>query len=413
MRLVSRQVHVVICFWVLITWMPGASWADMRNWTDATGRYHVRAELVDFKDGQVTLRKENSETVSLPIEKLSPGDRAFVQSLIRPKPEPAKVGRPPGEDDAAPRLNRKVPSNNLLIAEENGATALRMGDRWHPLDFSGKIPSQVMWCTIDHRGRCWLSGQGGVLCLDGQDVDVFGTRQGLPNKQFCHVFEDTQGRIWLGSFGGGMSMFEGGKWRTFTADDGLSHNEANACAEDRAGRIWIGCDLGVSIYDNGAFDKELAPQLSQLMVKSVEGDSAGRIYLGCIGALVIVHPNLTVKIIGPAQGLPQRTPQALLADSRGRVWAGTWGGGVVQVDQKTFEISADLALPDAAHVRRFVEDAGGTIWVAAIEGLWMLARDRWQKVTPPPGISKVSLVATVPDEIARQLNHRFGKQRRF
>ena len=45
------------------------------------------------------------------------------------------------------------------------------------------------------------------------------------------------------------------------------------------------------------------------------------------------RPNdLEIREITTDDGLPQRTPQATFVDTRNRVWLGTWGGGVVQVD---------------------------------------------------------------------------------
>lgn len=52
---------------------------EAREWTDSTGKYRVEAELVDFKDGSVHLRKKNGQVLLVPLEKLSLENRQFVK----------------------------------------------------------------------------------------------------------------------------------------------------------------------------------------------------------------------------------------------------------------------------------------------------------------------------------------------
>lgn len=300
------------------------------------------------------------------------------------------------------RLNRRTYYENVLLVGEDEGAVLQMGGVGKFLDFTNLIPSRPMWSTVDHQGRCWLSGMGGVMCLDGENVVVYGREHGLPDLALAHVFEDSRGRIWVGSYGGGVSAFDGKNWRQMRTSDGLSDDQANACAEDWQGRVWIGCDKGVSIYDNNAFDRAgltVKLQLGNVDVKSMIGDAKGRIYLGCIGGLMRVGPDLNSNIITPRDGLPQKTPQAVYIDSKDRIWVGTWGGGVAMIDPVAWKVSKEHALPEAGHVRRIVEDSNGRIWVAAIEGLWILREERWTKVMAIP----LSMVATVPDAVARQL----------
>jgi hypothetical protein len=57
-----------------------------RTWTDSTGKFPVRAEFVEFKEGKVRLRKENGKEVTLPIARLSQPDRELVQQQAKGKP---------------------------------------------------------------------------------------------------------------------------------------------------------------------------------------------------------------------------------------------------------------------------------------------------------------------------------------
>lgn len=63
--------------------------AVAREWSDSTGAFKVQAELVAFRNGKVFLEKTDGTVISLPVEKLSAADQAFLKTLDAPRPAPA------------------------------------------------------------------------------------------------------------------------------------------------------------------------------------------------------------------------------------------------------------------------------------------------------------------------------------
>ena len=53
-----------------------------RTWTDATGKYRIVAQCVGFENGNVRLKKTDSEVKEVPIDKLSSEDQQFVHELF-------------------------------------------------------------------------------------------------------------------------------------------------------------------------------------------------------------------------------------------------------------------------------------------------------------------------------------------
>ncbi len=64
---------------------------------------------------------------------------------------------------------------------------------------------------------------------------------------------DQAGIVWAGTWGGGLSRFDGESWRTFTKQDGLPANHVFALAEDASGNVWIGTSRGLARFDGEAF----------------------------------------------------------------------------------------------------------------------------------------------------------------
>ncbi len=145
------------------------------------------------------------------------------------------------------------------------------------------INEWVYGLAIDPRGRIWFGTEGGVSMFDGkawrawthsdglgsENVDGLppstntglGTRsrhdlnvtgQGAPTYNPNYVFSmhvSPDGRVWAGTWGGGVSVYDGKQWRNYTTRDGLSGNIVYSIAQDRSGTFWFGTSNGLSRWD--------------------------------------------------------------------------------------------------------------------------------------------------------------------
>ena len=59
---------------------PASKQPEWRTWTDTTGKFTVRAQLLRRSDGAISLRTEAGREVTLPISKLSEADREFLRT---------------------------------------------------------------------------------------------------------------------------------------------------------------------------------------------------------------------------------------------------------------------------------------------------------------------------------------------
>lgn len=65
-----------------------------REWTDATGKFRVEAELVAVRNGRVILEKKDGSVISVPLESLSKADQDFLKEKNAPPPAPAVTDPP-------------------------------------------------------------------------------------------------------------------------------------------------------------------------------------------------------------------------------------------------------------------------------------------------------------------------------
>jgi len=66
----------------------------------------------------------------------------------------------------------------------------------------------VIGIARDSRGFLWFSTRDGVSRFDGVRFVNYGMSRGLPTSTINTVFETRDGRIWVGTNGGGVALFD-------------------------------------------------------------------------------------------------------------------------------------------------------------------------------------------------------------
>src|SRR5262249_53415418 len=87
-----RFLAIAICFVALLS---AASAAEFRNWSDASGKFSVKAKYVSLSDGKVTLEQEDGSSLEIELAKLSAADQKYVNDLRAAGDNPFKKTESP------------------------------------------------------------------------------------------------------------------------------------------------------------------------------------------------------------------------------------------------------------------------------------------------------------------------------
>jgi len=142
------------------------------------------------------------------------------------------------------------------------------------------------------------------------------------------------GRLWAGSEGQGVGMFDPaiGRWKWFTTTNGLGDNWVYAIATDQQGRTWVGhLDHGVSVYDGSRwtnYDATRGP-LSQRIFAIAVCPADGDVWIAgdCGLTRYSVHDDRWSNITRSG-GLPSDQAVALAFDNEGNLYLGTQCDGI-------------------------------------------------------------------------------------
>ncbi len=313
------------------------------------------------------------------------------------------------------------PSGDLWIATEGGGVS-----RWRqttdsftsyrndpndPQSLSGDFIVALAW---DPDGSLWIGARdSGLNRFEPSDpqaqAGVFQRFRHRPDDpasladdRIRAVYVDRSQRLWVGTWGGGLELFER-KRQTFSHfrhDPGdprsLSDDHVRAITEDPHGALWIGTQAGLNRYDpeSGSFERYLhdpavAGSLSHDRVRSLLVDRDGRLWVGTDGGLNLwqqesgrlrpgrfasYHPDPKDPYsLGSDQVL------ALFQDRSGVLWISTVGTGVSKWNPATWEFSQYLSNDrggTGSTVFAISEASDGALWIGTFgDGLMRLDRD--------------------------------------
>ncbi|MFA7269585.1 MAG: two-component regulator propeller domain-containing protein [Sterolibacterium sp.] len=277
----------------------------------------------------------------------------------------------------------------------------------------------------------WIGTSGGVVRYDTRDdsYKLFDIKSGLLSNGIFWVGR-INGQIAVGTYGGGLSLLDeaGNTWKTYNIPEGLGDAFIYGVLTAANGDLWIATWSGVNRVRGGNLDdpskwdlftvKNTNGGLINDWVYGLDEDKNGDIWLATEGGMVrfsqgrwenwnhakgLGAPYEKVKDNITFTNDPSRTSThhakqkeemgltgvdvaynpnyviALKVDRQGRVWAGTWGGGLASYDGKrwTNYTTAD-GLP-GNHIFMLHEDTQGRLWIGTQSGIVTWEKDKFSK----------------------------------
>jgi len=110
----------------------------------------------------------------------------------------------------------------------------------------GYNPNYVLSALSAGDGTKWFGTWGaGLSHFDGATWRTYTREDGLGGNYVTDLHADADGTLWA-TTDGGVSVLTGGTWRTFTERDGLISDGVFDVAVDKGGGRWFGTMAGVS-----------------------------------------------------------------------------------------------------------------------------------------------------------------------
>ena len=212
------------------------------------------------------------------------------------------------------------------------------------------------------------------------------SEQGLAGNEINHLLHDREGRLWIGSFGGGMSVFDGQRLKNFGYEEGLQGSFVLDLAQDQKDRIWAGTYYsGVYRWDGYemrrfTFDSLMGYPPSDFTMSICADGNSGVWIFTYQKRLLHVTDQETQQYAAPTGFLWMR----MFLDASKQVWCST-NRGLYQL--KDNHLIAFSALPgnDTLEVHGVAEDPQGNFWIHSETGLWRWDGESFLHLGPEEG----------------------------
>lgn len=235
------------------------------------------------------------------------------------------------------RMVAKAPSGDILVSTRDGslltydAAMTTVKSRSH---FDANVYSVMRTATGETLYGTRGKGVQGSAAVPSTGRNVFA------------MSADRRGRIWIGTYGGGLTVAEqvSGRWhtRTFFADS-VGMNEVRCVRTDRNGYVWIGMTAGLMVVQPDKFLRGHAQyefKRTGMEVHDIWLDGKGHAWLTAPDkGLVMVdvtkgYAKPRLHIYDSRSGLINDMPQSIAVDRTGDLWVSTQQG-VSRLDMQT------------------------------------------------------------------------------
>ncbi|MGM0943562.1 MAG: sensor histidine kinase [Bacteroidota bacterium] len=218
---------------------------------------------------------------------------------------------------------------------------------------------------LDDNGNPYLLGDGGI-----SHFTTYTTDEGLSLDNITSSLLDQSGNLWLGTWGGGISKFDGISFTNYTTAHGLSNNLVHCLAEDQDGNIWIGTEGGgISIYDGYSFSsKTTSDGLANDIVYGITPVSDGSIWIAAGDGGASKYDGEHFTNYSKENGLNGNSIIKIAEDDNGFIWFGSGSNGVIRFDGESFlDFTMEDGLADNA-VNCISKDRTGKLWIGTKGG---------------------------------------------
>lgn len=126
-----------------------------------------------------------------------------------------------------------------------------------------------------------------------QEMGLEGVSDAYNPNYVIAMRVDHQGGVWAGTWGAGLSRFDGKRWKTYTTVEGLPGNHIFMLHVTEKGVLWIGTNNGIVTMKNEKFSKPLttADGLFANGVFSMATNRQGDMWLGSFGGVAYLRPT--------------------------------------------------------------------------------------------------------------------------
>jgi signal transduction histidine kinase/ligand-binding sensor domain-containing protein/DNA-binding response OmpR family regulator len=265
---------------------------------------------------------------------------------------------------------------DILDPEKNRFTTIAH----NPINPNSLINNFVSAFYEDEKGSLWIGTDGGGFSIWDRHKNAFHNYRNDHNKtnslssnQVTCIKQDHEKNIWISTYGGGINKFNVANgifdhYQCLDPATGKTANKVWLLYEDKELNLWA-TTFGGPLYHFNPKQNEFQLFDSSLTnLIAITEDCHDNLWAGNAHQLILIdkkNKNHRFFEIG-------KPVRCIYEDTRGHLWVGTEGGGLILFNRNTGKIQKRYSDADGLcnnSVLNILEDKNGGLWLSTFNGL--------------------------------------------
>ncbi len=318
-----------------------------------------------------------------------------------------------------------VQGDSIWIGTANGMLRFNIPTEQHRVYTTkdGLLSNVILGITVGPKGDVWIGTYGGGLTrFDGKSrwttytpygVGMTGDYRasyarykpgdGLGDLWVYQTLFRPDGTLWAATWKG-ASRYNGKTFITYTTADGLADKWVYTMAVDRDGRFWFGTEGGVTRYDGKTWKSWTHADGLGADAPTPDSRSSGAYQAPS------PHHQQAKKTIA------DYNPNYVLStaiDANQVKWFGTWGGGLARFDGKTWKNYTTRDGLAGNVVGAIAIDPRGVLWIGTDAGVSRFDGTRFTNFTTADGLFHDAVYAVAIDKTGAKWFGAYGGVSRY
>jgi ligand-binding sensor domain-containing protein len=179
--------------------------------------------------------------------------------------------------------------NNAVIASKYHFTNYN--------ELSGIGTNYIYTIFVDSKNRVWFGTDGkGIAVYENGVFKNYGKKNGLADEVIYSIAEDSKGNTWFSTSSAGLYKYDGNIFINFSIPEGLSDLSVSSLAADNYGNILITSKKGVDILNTETglvynLNREAGIDGTNETLNCITKDAAGNIYFSSANGIFRYNPQ--------------------------------------------------------------------------------------------------------------------------
>ena len=258
--------------------------------------------------------------------------------------------------------------------------------------------SKIVSLCVDRQGVIWAASDGNGIfqVIDGKAIH---NKQPLNSNSVYSIYEDREGRKWIGTLRGGVNIIEPRQqlFEQHAFSNGGVNNFILSFCEGPGKNIWIGTDGGGLKYWNREtgsvkeyrYNPAVGGSISSNFITSMLQDAKGVLWIATWFGGINCYNKQTdafdhFSCYNPFTKAEENNAWVIYEDAQQRIWASTTNNGTLYLLNRNIN-KFELFDKNLVNIQCLAEDSKGNMWGGNYSSLVMIDRTNKKHRTYPIG----------------------------